>query len=61
VPGRRRLENTSWNVETGHVAKRFQLFIIIALGESIVITRATTADHRWLPGQAGGPVPCWFR
>jgi len=35
VPGRRRLENTSWNVETGHVAKRFQLFIIIALGESM--------------------------
>ena len=43
VPGRRRLENTSWNVETGHFSERFQLFLIIALGESIVITGATTA------------------
>ena len=43
VPGRRRLEETAWNVETGHFADRFQLFIIIALGESIVITGATTA------------------
>jgi low temperature requirement protein LtrA len=30
-------------VETRHFAERFQLFIIIALGESIVITGATTA------------------
>jgi low temperature requirement protein LtrA len=43
VPGRQRLEETAWNVETSHFAERFQLFIIIALGESIVITGATTA------------------
>jgi low temperature requirement protein LtrA len=43
VPGRRPLESTSWSVETSHFAERFQLFIIIALGESIVITGATTA------------------
>jgi low temperature requirement protein LtrA len=43
VPGRSPLESTSWTVETGHFAERFQLFIIIALGESIVITGATTA------------------
>ena len=34
----------SWDVETSHFAERFQLFIIIALGESIVITGATTAE-----------------
>ena len=43
VPGRPRLAPTDWEVETSHFAERFQLFIIIALGESIVITGATTA------------------
>ena len=32
-------------VGSGHFAERFQLFIIIALGESIVITGSTTASH----------------
>src|SRR5262245_10447879 len=45
VPGRPRLGNESWDVETSHFAERFQLFIIIALGESIVITGATTAGY----------------
>jgi len=31
-------------VETAHFAERFQLFIIIALGESIVVTGATTSQ-----------------
>ena len=44
VPGRRRLSPDSWSVETSHFAERFQLFIIIALGESIVVTGATTSD-----------------
>jgi len=44
VPGRRRLEGASWNVGTEHFAERFQLFIIIALGETIVITGATTSE-----------------
>lgn len=44
VPGRRRLEATTWNVGTEHFAERFQLFMIIALGETIVITGATTSD-----------------
>jgi low temperature requirement protein LtrA len=43
VPGRRPLAPTDWEVETAHFAERFQLFMIIALGESIVITGATTA------------------
>jgi len=44
VPGRGRLAPSSWTVETSHFAERFQLFIIIALGESIVVTGATTAS-----------------
>ncbi len=44
VPGRPRLQGSAWVVETGHFSERFGLFIIIALGESIVITGATTAE-----------------
>jgi low temperature requirement protein LtrA len=44
VPGRPRLSPEVWEVGTEHFAERFQLFIIIALGESIVITGATTAE-----------------
>jgi low temperature requirement protein LtrA len=44
VPGREPLSPASWEVGTEHFAERFQLFIIIALGESIVVTGATTAD-----------------
>src|SRR5918992_17354 len=44
VPGRPRLAHTTWTVQTSHFAERFQLFVIIALGESIVITGATTAE-----------------
>ena len=43
VPGRPRLAATTWEVETAHFAERFQLFMIIALGETIVVTGATTA------------------
>jgi low temperature requirement protein LtrA len=44
VPGRPRLTGATWEVETAHFAERFQLFMIIALGETIVLTGATTAD-----------------
>jgi low temperature requirement protein LtrA len=33
-----------WDVTTEHFAERFQLFVIIALGESVVITGATTSE-----------------
>ena len=38
------MDPAAWEVETHHFAERFQLFVIIALGESIVITGATTAE-----------------
>jgi low temperature requirement protein LtrA len=44
VPGRRRLPGSTWMVETAHFSERFGLFIIIALGESIVVTGATTSE-----------------
>jgi low temperature requirement protein LtrA len=46
VPGRRHLHGDAWQVETGHFSERFGLFVIIALGESIVITGATTSELR---------------
>lgn len=36
-----------WTVEGGHMAERAALFIIIALGESIVVTGATFSQASW--------------
>ena len=44
MPGLRKLDRADWKCETAHFAERFQLFMIIALGETIVITGATTSD-----------------
>lgn len=44
IPGRPRLASGTWDVGTGHFAERFGLFVIIALGESIVLIGATTAQ-----------------
>ena len=42
-----------WVVEGGHMAERCAGFIIIALGESIVVTGATFADLAWTPDTVG--------
>jgi low temperature requirement protein LtrA len=44
LPGRGRASVEEWEVESSHFAERFQLFIIIALGESIVVTGTTASD-----------------
>jgi low temperature requirement protein LtrA len=44
VPWRPPIASSAWNVETAHFTERFQLFVLIALGESIVATGATTAQ-----------------
>ncbi len=44
VPGMRRIAASAWDVASEHFAERFQLFVIIALGESIVITGAATSE-----------------
>lgn len=44
VPGMSRMTSAVWEVTSEHFSERFQLFVIIALGESIVITGATTSE-----------------
>src|SRR3954454_24380798 len=51
IPGLPRLGLDAGHVGTEHFAERFQLFIIIALGESIVITGATTSDLELTPAR----------
>jgi low temperature requirement protein LtrA len=41
VPGLGRSQTSDWTIEGGHFAERCQAFILIALGESIVIIGAT--------------------
>ncbi|TCR67651.1 low temperature requirement protein A [Bosea sp. BK604] len=43
VPGLGRSSTADWDVEGGHFAERCALFIIIALGESVLVTGATFA------------------
>ena len=47
VPGLGHSTTTEWDVDGGHLAERCGLFVIIALGESILVTGATFAG---LPG-----------
>jgi low temperature requirement protein LtrA len=46
-------EVADWVVEGGHMAERCAGFIIIALGESIVVTGATFADLPWTAETVG--------
>jgi len=47
IPGYGASSVAEWRVEGGHMAERCAGFIIIALGESIVVTGATFADLDW--------------
>jgi low temperature requirement protein LtrA len=44
LPNRGRTATTDWDIEGGHFVERCQLFVLIALGESIVVTGATAAS-----------------
>jgi low temperature requirement protein LtrA len=44
LPRRGRTATTDWDIEGGHFTERCEAFIIIALGESIVVTGATAAS-----------------
>lgn len=44
LPGLGRSRTGDWTIEGGHLAERCQAFVIMALGESILITGATLAD-----------------
>jgi len=47
TPGLGRSNAADWSVEGGHLAERCACFIIIALGESIVVTGATVVGLTW--------------
>lgn len=46
-PGLGHSRASEWNVEGAHLAERVGLFVIICLGESIIITGATFAELPW--------------
>lgn len=54
VPGLGRSRTTDWDVDGHHLAERCALFIIIALGESLLITGATFAELPWNAETIGG-------
>ena len=45
VPGLKPIPPSAWELEVSHFAERFQLFVILALGESIVVTGATASGE----------------
>jgi low temperature requirement protein LtrA len=47
VPGLGRSDTRTWNVEGHHFSERCGLFIIIALGESILVTGAAFGQTLW--------------
>lgn len=53
VPGLGRSHTEDWEVEGGHMAERVGLFIIICLGESVLVTGATFAELEWTPPIVG--------
>ncbi|HVQ10181.1 MAG TPA: low temperature requirement protein A [Allosphingosinicella sp.] len=47
VPGLGRSETRTWDIEGHHFSERCGLFIIIALGESILVTGAAFGETAW--------------
>jgi low temperature requirement protein LtrA len=47
LPGLGRSTSQDWRIDGGHLAERCAGFVIIALGESLVVTGATFADMEW--------------
>lgn len=67
TPGMGRTSTDEWTVEGAHMAERCGLFIIICLGESILMTGATFAGGHWTPADAAafliallGSVAMWW-
>ena len=49
VPGLGRSSTADWDIDGGHLAERCSLFVIIALGESVLVTGSSFADTDWQP------------
>lgn len=47
LPGQGRDQTTNWTINGGHIAERCGLFIIICLGETLLVSGATFADMAW--------------
>ncbi|HVW56978.1 MAG TPA: low temperature requirement protein A [Rhizobiaceae bacterium] len=47
VPGLGRSTTADWDVDGGHLSERCALFVIIALGESVLVTGATFSEMTW--------------
>jgi low temperature requirement protein LtrA len=67
TPGLGRSSTTDWDVEGDHMAERCGLFVIIALGESVLVTGATFAKMSWTAPVIGafvvafvGSVAMWW-
>ena len=67
VPGLGRSSLQDWNVDGGHMAERCALFVIIALGESLLVSGATFAEAAWSASVVGafaftflGAVAMWW-
>ena len=61
TPGLGRSRTSDWTIAGGHFAERCQAFILIALGESIVIIGATLTDVKitaaaWRPSWSRSPA-----
>jgi low temperature requirement protein LtrA len=60
-------EVADWQVEGAHLSERCALFVIIALGESILVTGATFSDKAWSAGTVAaflvaftGSIAMWW-
>jgi low temperature requirement protein LtrA len=56
TPGLGRSSTADWHVEGHHFAERCGLFIIIALGESVLVTGATFSELAWTRANAAAFV-----
>jgi low temperature requirement protein LtrA len=60
TPGKGASSLHDWNVEGGHMAERYGLFVIIALGESILVTGATFAKETMTLTSVAAFLVCFF-
>jgi low temperature requirement protein LtrA len=60
TPGLGRSTTHDWTIAGGHLAERCELFLIIALGESILVTGATFGGLEWSPAVLAAFVICFL-
>lgn len=67
VPGLGRDATSDWEVRGGHIAERCGLFVIICLGETLLVSGATFAEMEWhgpgmvaFLGAVAGTIGMWW-